>query len=628
MKNNKSLLIWDSAEPPPDSKEYKALWQSYTIFDSSREISIPQLVEKDADQYKAQYLAFIYDLGELKVKGKRVVDHLEIRPGFSYWWMTPLIEKSNAYKSRWISDVIKFYAINKWLKKQSFNEIKLVSSNHKLAECLKSLCKTKGNIFEYQSLPVEVKHTSWIRYIYGVLPHFFQVSIRLFKYLLLRRPLKGVGLKEWKSSKGKITFISYFDNLVPEAIKEDRFESRYWPKIPDLLQSKDKAVNWLHICIDNESSPNFKQTKELINTFNYTSKNKQIHITLDSFLNMRIIFNSLKDWMHIRRSGKLLRSAINKRQILEVFPLFENDWLDSIYNPIAINSIIKFNLFESAFKLLTVQDKGVYLQENLSWEFGMIQAWNNSNHRDLIGFPHATIRYWDLRYFFDERSYVRTPDNCIPLPDFVAVNGPVALKAYKDGKYPNKNLVEVESLRYLYLKDFDIIKHKSTKKEIHLLVAGDVLESDTYKQLDLLESAIKSIKTSVKVIFKPHPMCQINIHNYPSLNIVLESRPIYKLLTECDVVYTGPTTSVVVEAYCIGLPLITVLNASDQNASPMRGYDNIKFISTSEELAFAIQGEQKIQKPFCDKYFYLDGKLPRWKRLLFSSMENCNDNLI
>ena len=68
MSKNKTLLIWDSEQELPDSDKYKVLWQSYTVSDASKEISIPKLIEDNADELKAKYLALIYDLGETKVK--------------------------------------------------------------------------------------------------------------------------------------------------------------------------------------------------------------------------------------------------------------------------------------------------------------------------------------------------------------------------------------------------------------------------------------------------------------------------------------------------------------------------------------------------------------------------------
>ena len=43
----------------------------------------------------------------------------------------------------------------------------------------------------------------------------------------------------------------------------------------------------------------------------------------------------------------------------------------------------------------------------------------------------------------------------MPIPDRVAVNGPVAREAYLEGGYPEADLVEVEALRYLHIDKID-----------------------------------------------------------------------------------------------------------------------------------------------------------------------------
>ena len=51
------------------------------------------------------------------------------------------------------------------------------------------------------------------------------------------------------------------------------------------------------------------------------------------------------------------------------------------------------------------QDRGCYLQENQGWEFGLISSWRQKQKGFLYGVPHFTIRFWDLRYFFDKRYF-------------------------------------------------------------------------------------------------------------------------------------------------------------------------------------------------------------------------------
>ena len=56
------------------------------------------------------YLAWVHDVGADEVAGRSLVERLELREGFSYWWMTPLSEKCNYSKSPQIDHAIRLLA--------------------------------------------------------------------------------------------------------------------------------------------------------------------------------------------------------------------------------------------------------------------------------------------------------------------------------------------------------------------------------------------------------------------------------------------------------------------------------------------------------------------------------------
>ena len=134
MSKQVSLLIWDADGEYQENHAHVALWQSYVVKNENIEISIPQLAEDHADLLRTEFLAFVYELGKTKVGEKKVVDHLEIQMGFSYWWMTLLNEKCNYAKSPEIDNIIKFFAFKTWFEKKKFSQVLLVSSNRELAD--------------------------------------------------------------------------------------------------------------------------------------------------------------------------------------------------------------------------------------------------------------------------------------------------------------------------------------------------------------------------------------------------------------------------------------------------------------------------------------------------------------
>lgn len=573
---------------------------------------------------RAQYLKWVYDLGEIKINGKRIVDHLEIRSGFSYWWMTLLAEKCNFAKSPQIDDAIKLLAFDKWARGKRFKTLALTTSKAGLAKVLKFWCHKTGTNFQWQHIEEEAGPVSLPTQLYQSMPHLARAGTLLVRHLIQGWSVRGVGSKEWRETKGKVTFISYFFNLVPEALKKGRFESRYWAHLPDDLAHGGFCTNWLQLYA---KSTHFSQTKvaKAIQDFNNnkTRKGSESHTTLDSFLSLEVVLKTLRDWLYLvlvcLRLSKLPSLAINAS--LDFTPLFQTDWNRSLKGQTAMSNVLYLNLIEEAMKLLPKQWVGVYLQENQPWEFALIHAWRTAGHGRLIGAPHSSVRFWDLRYFFDPRSYQCTGQNTLPMPDQVAVNGPAMMKEYQRGRYPSAQLVEVEALRYLYLGKKTTATRPTRKKSfgpLRVLVLGDYLPSNTHQMMLLLEKAFQSLPAHWTCIVKPHPNCPVRPEDYPSLQMRITMDPVWKLLPDCDVAYSSSVTSSAVDAYCAGVPVVSARDPKTLNLSPLRGCENTLFASTPKELAKALKVPAttadlpKVKRDF----FTLDSRLPRWRELL------------
>ena len=616
------ILIWDKVDPPPrnhDGSTYH--WNSFQEDVQQKIYSVPRFIEVHAEELRAQYLAYVYDLGEKRYKGKRVVEHLAIRSSFSYWWMTLLAEKCNIAKSPLIADAIKVLALEGLLNQHKLEQIELVTANTALAEVLQDWCDNNGvhlNCMQ-QVVQSKSKKTS-LRVLYKRILMRAQAFVWLFHRLVSRWPLAGAGVAQWSESRATTSFVSYFFNLVPDVAEQAKYESRYWGHLPNSMVSEGHPARWLHIWVKDKVAPSAKIAKQLIDRFNRSEETCQAHVTLDSFLSLSTVWSTLIDWMLLQWNTRKIESVLGKTQgsAFNLWPLVRDDWMASTKGPIAMSNLLILNLFETAFSDIPKQQQGYYLQENQGWEFGCISAWRNTGHNILIGVPHSTVRYWDLRYFFDPRSYNQSSPLKLPLPSRVAVNGVIAKKIYLEGGYPSNELVEVEALRYHHLDSdgHNMCESLTEETQQQLFVLGDYLPEYTIQQMKLLEDSAKDIDGWV-IVIKPHPACPVDLDNYPmltSINAIVTDQPISNLLDDCNVAYSSLTTSAAVDAYCAGLSVISILDPSTLNLSPLRDVDGVQFVSNSEELLLALQNTSKQEQPI--HYFYLDSDLPRWKKLL------------
>ena len=95
MSSELELLISDLETKTEDTSCDVLHWSIYLNSESVSVFSLPVIVEENAERFKNQYLSLIYDLGNKKVNGQRIIDKLVIRKNFSFWWMTLFVEKNN-----------------------------------------------------------------------------------------------------------------------------------------------------------------------------------------------------------------------------------------------------------------------------------------------------------------------------------------------------------------------------------------------------------------------------------------------------------------------------------------------------------------------------------------------------
>lgn len=325
-------------------------------------------------------------------------------------------------------------------------------------------------------------------------------------------------------------------------------------------------------------------------------------------------------------SFKLKKAIILSQDKLcfDFWSLCKSDWQKSFYGKEAIQNLLNLNQIEYALEILPKQRIGFYLQENQGWEFALINSWKKNGHGTLIGVPHSTVRYWDLRYFWSPRGNDGDGILNMPLPNLIAVNSDAMKQCFESSGCPNKMIVMVEALRYLYLYNFrkkSYRQDRSHKKTYRLLVLGDYLPSNTKWQMDLLAECLSLLPSiSMEVFFKPHPNCKIDPDDYP-FKMILTSEPLNNLFEMCDFAYCSAVTSSLIDAYCSGLPVAASVDPSQLNMSPLRGCSDVVFANSPEHLAEFIENiTSSCNTPFKNKkYFVLDPKMRRWRNLLINT---------
>jgi surface carbohydrate biosynthesis protein (TIGR04326 family) len=615
-----TLLIFDRPGDAPEGDWTRILWRAFSVSGTTT-VSIPALLEEHAVALRARFLAWVHGLGLQQVAGRTLVDRLQLRAGFSFWWMTLLVEKSNAHNSPQIISAIKLFALEDLLPAEWKGRIVLESADAMLARTLRIWCANAGYGFEWlRSARIGAAPRSLFHQLYARLPAMAQALVVVVRHLWKRRALRGTGATAWREARSPVTICSYLFNLEGAAAREGRLASAFWTELHPLLAGEGGGANWLFLYFEHEQLPDATAARQQIERFNARSAGASAHVPLDGAMSARVLLRALRDYFRIalRSLGLAARMRFRAQgSAIDLWPLFADDWRKSLRGSAALTNCLYFNQFEEQLRRLPKQRLGFYLLENISWEPGFVYCWQAAGHGKLVGVPHSTVRFWDLRYFADPRDYVRSGENPLPLPDLVAVNGPAARAMYIDGGYPAERLVEVEALRYLHLTRAMPAVKPASAAPLRVLVLGDYVPSITRQQMTWLAEAVPAMPADTLYIVKPHPACPIDPAHYPGIRMQLTSDPLDKLLGGCDVAYTSNMTSAAVDAYSFGVPVVSVLDGETFNISPLRGHTGAAYVTSAAQLAAALRDRaRQVRAPGLAAYFHLDRALPRWRRLL------------
>jgi len=634
-----NILIWDAEGSPPVGDCITLLWSCFESNSDKRVISIPRLVEEQSVSLKSRFLAWVYDIGEKSVDGKRLLDILELRPGLSYWWMTSLSQKFNASAESQIDNVIKSFVLEQYIIEQRVAAVNLVTDNKKLILLLKKYCKRAGLGFKWEYRKKKIDNPETIaRRLYSALPYLFQALIFLSLNYLKGSFYSIRRNQPTASLSGDISFIDILVHLDRRSFTTKTFISGYWTSLVDQLALFEVKANWFHNYYYQESIPTFRKAHDLLQAFNKRSRGLQCHMLMESCFNFSVFRDALKTYFRLGRIHNQL-SIINSPLFsdetkFDYWTLLKDEWVDSLRGKEAMVNCLRIALFEKVFNQIPHQRIGVYIQENQPWEMALIHFWKSSGHGMLIGVPHTSVRYWDLRYFHDQRYYdhKKVNNNELPVPDLMALNGPVATKIMIDHGYPQQQLTEVEALRFQHLLNQKIYKNETQKNNEcsnRVLVCGDFLSKTNKLLLTWLSEALCLMTADTFFLFKPHPACPVDMSAFPSLQLEVSNAPLHELIGKCDVVFTSNVTSAAVDAYFSNVPVVQILDGNSLNMSPLRGLRDVVYVTNPYELAQTLNNVNQRRNSSEEPYFYLDRNLPRWNRLLgLSNIETesmCNN---
>ena len=615
------LNIWDSEQPCFINNGQVLLWRQFVTPNSlPNVVSICEIVEERATEIRSQLLKYIYDVGESINNNSKT--QLRLKQDFNYFWMTQFHSRPYT-ESGQLNNLAKVFALIQIINENKFEQITFHSSNQQLTKVIRNLSTNlnlefKSNLILQSKSQVTTKSQIKLRTPKPLLALFALVA-------QLKVSINLQANKSHVNSDASISFFDYWYRFGSSVQENRKFESQYWTNLVGDLE--ETQANWLHNLVDQRGKTALSEANSLLKDFNQNST-KHHHSIADSQMNFKIFWSSLKDY------GKLFtrtmpiskyKSAFSiEGTDINLWPIFKNEWLNSLRGYEAMINCLRFNRLESIITQLPRQRVGIYLIENQPWEMALIHHWRNLGHGKLVGVAHSTVRFWDLRQMSDPRRFLQDQKNLMPRPNVVAVNGPLARNSLVEAKYPESEIFEVEALMYLHLAKSKI--NKELAEPMTILVATDFLESATNTQIALLNELLIKSPKKYKVFLKPHWSQSFkNLH--PDIEIVSGKFDLSTYFELCDVLYCSAITSAVIDGVCAGLPVIQCLDPESFNLSPLRGNSEVKFVRTTQELDDALNHIGASARHISPSVlFNLDLNLSRWHQLLETKAGHTRSN--
>ena len=616
MKSDGTILIWDSETQIPKTDKMIVLWKQYVDVNSPENVvSLPEYIEKNSERLRNQILEFVYDIGHSKINSITIQDHLQIRETFSYWWMT-LFASTRWHQSSQITEAIRLLALEELLKGQSWNELELVSKSQNLNDILAEFCAGQKKSFQLGSQSPPRKKQ--VRFAVEVMSLSVKAHLVLVRQIV--RLWKVTPLRKGRNSSQ----VMIFDHLIrfdTNKAAHGEFASEYWNLLEPMFSESNLKVSWTHQFVKSEKFPNQRVAQALLTKLNIGSKNK--HYLFETKPSIKSVRRAAMDYRRLCISGfrirKISSEFVPKSSSLNLWPLFQKEWNDSLFGTTAIRHCLMLSTIEQEITSQSFCPLGIYIMEYQPWEVALIQAWNAAGHGKLIGVASSPIRFWDLRYFSDARSITpagletKTQIQFRPVPQFLAVNSPISRELLETAGELTSRVIDVEALMYQYL---GVHQTDDLNASSGILVLGDFFPEMTERILTMVQSWIELNKGHQDIFFKPHPANHHPVSNELMSGLIPTALQLSELFKTCSTVIAPSSSTGSLEAMCSGKHTISILDPTLLNFKPLSSMPDDLFVRNSYELQRAMRLATDTNKSVSQQILHLDPSLPNWKSLL------------
>ena len=578
------VLVTD-AEVASDAEEFTLVYvlNSWGEGDS-RHVSLPSLVEEAGDQVQQAICQWFQLLkAELHTATGEVLNE---DPSLAE--LHPLFEGNYATTPEHF-ELAQLIMLCRSLNDRVVAELIYRGSSNSIARCLAVWCKAQNITFSGPRIHLSVRrrtHTmlsrwrGWLRLILAC-----QSSV----------PLDGTKLQS--------VTTAFVDYLVADPI------DTYWPALRNLTAEHQGRYLFIHQFTRHQALPTVASARGRFDKLQHSDA-RPCRALLENAVNVSDLLRIRKATALLRRVGKFATTIsppivpyMAGLQPLDLYSVQLNrGWHDST----VIDTAMRIVAFNNILSLMPHLRQIIYLQENHRWEKVLLRE---ATKRQIatVGIPHTVVRPRDLRYQLIAHD---SQSDQFLFPNIIATNGPATRDELAVG-IADSRLISIEAQRYQSLLKIQQVRTGSNRT---VLIAGDLLPEHSQFILDVALPVLQQLNLTVN--FKPHPADIGSRLLAEAVGATIIDGDFQTALSRTSLLITGSLTAASAEAVHVGIPVITVVDPSHFNLSPLLRLPFARFARTSLELQTHL--EQLLSQDIKERreMFTIDDTLLRWRRLL------------
>ena len=550
----------------------------------SKHVSLPSLVEEAGDQLQ-QAICQWFQL--LKAELHTVTSEV-LHEDPSLAELHPLFEGNYATTPEHF-ELAQLIVLCRSLNDRDVAELVYRGSSTSIARCLAGWCKAQNTTFSGPQI-----HRSVRRRTHTMLSRW-RGWLRLIRSCQSSVPLDGTKLQD-------IT-TAFVDYLVADPI------DTYWPALRNLTAEHQGRYLFIHQFTKHQALPTVATARARLGKLQHSGA-RPCRVLLEDGVNVSDLSRIRTTTALLRRVGRFATTisppTVSYMSGLQPLDLYSEQlnrgWNDST----VIDTAMRIVAFNNILSLTPHLRQIVYLQENHRWEKVLLRE---ATKRQIatVGIPHTVVRPRDLRYHIIAHD---SQSDQFLFPNIIATNGPATRDELAAG-IADSRLISIEAQRYQSLLK---IQRTRIGANTSVLISGDLLPKHSQFILDITLPVLQQLNLTVN--FKPHPadIGSRLLAEAAGANII--DGEFQTALSRASLLIAGSLTAASAEAVHVGIPVITLVDPSHFNLSPLLRLPFARFARTPLELRNHL--EQLLSHDIEERreMFTIDDTLVRWRRLL------------